>query len=121
MYGVIVVPTTATISSRVAGSSDSDGVTRASATGRQSGVAMMAAIGYARNTSITRRKTRSTSRYGANSTRLQIAMATTGTVSHFGTPNRSSAAAAPARFAIVLAMFATSRTAIANTVQRTPK
>jgi len=60
MYGVIVVPTTATMSSSVVGFMLSDGVTNARATGVQSGVASTAATGYARKTIMTPRNTRST-------------------------------------------------------------
>ena len=50
-----------------------------------------------------------------------MATATIGTVIRLGTPRMPSAAPAPANSATVLARLATSRTAIAKTVQRTPK
>ena len=62
MYGVIVVPTTATISSRMAGDRSSDGVTSARPTWPQSGSDSSADAMYAKNTTMTARKTRSTVR-----------------------------------------------------------
>ena len=62
MYGVIVVPTTATSSSSSAGARSSDGVTSARPTAPQSGSARTAETMYAPNTTITDRKTRSTVR-----------------------------------------------------------
>ncbi len=62
MYGVIVVPTTATMRSRLAGARSSDGVTSARPTAPQSGSASTADTMYARNTTMTARNTRSTVR-----------------------------------------------------------
>ncbi len=62
MYGVIVVPTTATISSRIAGDGSICGVTSARPTAPQSGRARIAAAMYDTNTSATPRKIRSTVR-----------------------------------------------------------
>ena len=62
MYGVIVVPTTATISRSSAGARSSEGVTSARPTAPQSGSARTADTMYAPKTTMTVRKTRSTVR-----------------------------------------------------------
>src|SRR3954469_1596577 len=113
MYGVIVVPTTATMRSRIPEPDGIDGMTSAWPTAPQSGRARIAETTYAANASAVARKTLSTVRSLANRTRAQIATATSGTVTTLGTPKISSAAVAPENSATVLATFATSSTSIA--------
>ena len=62
MYGVIVVPTTATIRSRIGALNVSDGVTNDRATAPQSGWARTAEAMYVTKMSETERNTRSTVR-----------------------------------------------------------
>ena len=62
MYGVMVVPTTATISSRIGALNVTDGVTKDLATAPQSGWASTAEAMYVTKMSETDRNTRSTVR-----------------------------------------------------------
>ena len=79
VFGHTVVPTSATISSSVVVVKSKVGVTRALPTSPQSGFARIADAMYARNTTMTERKTRSMVLYDALITRAQMAMAVIGT------------------------------------------
>ena len=121
MYGVIVVPTTATISSRI------DGAERQRRGHERAGDRPPVGVGeHGRRDVGRRRRARRTGRPARRSGRTRTARAprsptaTIGTTMIRGIPKISRAADAPANSATVLATLAMSRTTIAKTVQRTP-
>ncbi len=116
-----MVPTVATMSSRLFGAQLIVGVTSDRPTSPQLGPATKALTMYATKTTATERKTRSTTRKLAKTTRAQIPAATTGTTIQRGTLKISRAAAAPANSAAMFEPLAMSRTTMAKRVQRIPK
>src|SRR5437868_15300938 len=96
MYGVIVVPTSASAAMSAACSTGSAGTASPVATAAQSGWTMIAVIGYATNARITTNSARSTMRYVKKTTSTQMATPATGTEIVDGTPRSPRLAAMPA-------------------------
>ena len=120
MNGVIVVPTVATKRMMYVLLRWIFGSTTARPTEPQCGCARIAAIGYAKNTSVIATKTRSASLYEPRTTRSQMTAAAIGTEICGGTPASPSAAPTPTNSEMQIPRFANSTAQVEKSDQRGP-
>src|ERR1700680_1149467 len=118
MYGVIVVPTSATARTMKSWLARKCGHRVFVATWPQSGLPRNTAIGYARNVTDSSKNTRSAYRYDPKITTDQIPTAARGTATYRETPKISNAAPIPANSDTTSPRFATTRHTTANVAVR---